>query len=125
MAQEGDWYGYSSIPWWITLVDMFRYTYVHRFGHGYNGACISAWIEGLICTTMNVQNNPSIPSNILVNCNVLNTDTFESINEIPKNLNYIVYDLLGQVLYKGNTSNLELFWLHNLHKDTNPELTGC
>lgn len=61
-----------------------------------------------MCLTGSVQNNPNLNGVTIVDCNTLNIDTFVSVNEIPKNLNYIVYNTLGQVISKGNTTNLDL-----------------
>lgn len=64
--------------------------------------------NSFICLTGSIQNNIVLQGITIVNCSVLSTDTFEYVNEIPKNLNYAVYNILGKEVSKGNTNSLDL-----------------
>jgi phospholipase/lecithinase/hemolysin len=57
-------------------------------------------VEGQI---IDLTYNPS-----LLDCSTLSLNTFENLEQIPKNLNYSIYDLNGKLLSKGNTNNLQL-----------------
>ncbi len=70
------------------------------------GGAIVGCGQSSICKTGSIQNFPYIEQNLLVNCAVLETDSFEFINDIPKNLEYSLYNLMGQEIYKGNTNML-------------------
>jgi hypothetical protein len=52
-----------------------------------------------------IQNNPQIEEGLLV---TLGLQTFNLIKDIPKNLNYKVYDIMGRLIYQGNTNNIKL-----------------
>ncbi len=70
-----------------------------------NGSVVGCGVSK-ICKTGSIQNNPNIEHNLLVDCSVLDVDSFESIDSIPKNIEYSLYNLMGQEIYKGNTSLL-------------------
>lgn len=59
-----------------------------------------------ICISGTSSNNVILQGIQIVDCSVLETESFESLDNIPKNLEYSLYNLIGQEIYKGNTSLL-------------------
>ncbi len=60
--------------------------------------------QSTLCKTGILQNNPIIENGLLTDsCTTLNLQDFE---EIPRNLNYKIYDMLGRLIQEGKTNSI-------------------